>query len=367
MARVASASHARVASSTSRSHRLAHAAVIVVEPLPLGVGQQAGLDAGQVDRRQGQRLELEVAAVGAVDLGLPHRDQVLDADAVGVGLVVARLVADDHAGLQGDVVGHLGDALRALVDREIGADAVAGAVVVVEPGLPQRIARQRVELRARGAGREARHGQRDVALEHAGEAVAHLGAGRADRHGAGDVGRAVAILAARIDEIEAARLERALGRLGGAVMHDGAVGAGAGNGVEAQIAQLAGLLAQRLQPVGRLDLAQLAAPAIRAPSQPRKRLTAAPSRRWARADALELDGVLAGLGQRHRIGVAHQRDAGRLQAGRRPDRRCRALDQHALVDLAQHVERGSRARRAAPGSRRCRARPGCGRAPCGGP
>ena len=54
-------------------------------------------------------------------------------------------------GSSGTRVGRLGDALRALVDAEIAADAVAGAVVVVEPGLPQGDARQRVELAAGGA------------------------------------------------------------------------------------------------------------------------------------------------------------------------------------------------------------------------
>ena len=83
-------------------------------------------------------------------------------------------------------------------------------------------------------------------------------------------------------------------------MHDGAVGAGAGNGVEADVVQLAGLLAQRLQPVGSLDLAQFAA--VDPPAEPaqeaadRGAVTAV-----GLADALELDRVLAGLGQSHRI------------------------------------------------------------------
>ena len=104
--------------------------------------------------------------------------------------------------------------------------------------------------------------------------------------------------------------------------------------------QLAGLLAQRLQPVGRLDLAQLPVPGFAAqPAQEAADRGAVAA--MGAADALQLDGVLAGLGQRHRIGVAHQRHAGRLQAGRRPYRRRRALDQHALAHLAQHVEGGS--------------------------
>src|SRR3546814_3199523 len=44
-----------------------------------------------------------------------------------------------------------------------------------------------------------------VALEHAGEAVAHLGRGQADGDCAGDVGGAVGILAAGIDQVEIGR------------------------------------------------------------------------------------------------------------------------------------------------------------------
>ena len=41
---------------------------------------------------------------------------------------------------------HLGDPLRALVDRQIAADPVARAVVVVQAGVPERGAGEGVEL-----------------------------------------------------------------------------------------------------------------------------------------------------------------------------------------------------------------------------
>jgi cytochrome P450 len=74
-------------------------------------------------------------AFGAGDLALLHQDEVLDADAVGAGLVVARLVGQDHAGLKRRAA-DLGDALRPLVHGQIAADPVPGAVVEVEADGP---------------------------------------------------------------------------------------------------------------------------------------------------------------------------------------------------------------------------------------
>ena len=88
-------------------------------------------------------------------------------------LVIARLVRQDHAALQRRGA-EFRDARRAFVHREVAADAVAGAVVVVEAGLPEELPRQRVELRAGGAVGKHRAGDGDVAVQHAGEAVAHL-------------------------------------------------------------------------------------------------------------------------------------------------------------------------------------------------
>src|SRR4029077_13862336 len=51
---------------------------------------------------------------------------------------------------------------------------------------------------------------RDMALEHASEAVPHLGGGLADRDGAGDIRGAVLVLGARVDEKELARRDDAI-------------------------------------------------------------------------------------------------------------------------------------------------------------
>ncbi len=103
------------------------------------------------------------------------------------------------------------------------AHAVAGAVPVGHALLPQRHAGQHVELHASGAHGEFGAGQRQVALEHQGEVVALLRRGLAQGDGAGDVGGAVEILAAGVDEQQSAGLQarRALDR--GLIVNYGAM------------------------------------------------------------------------------------------------------------------------------------------------
>ena len=84
--------------------------------------------------------------------------------------------------------------------REIAADAVAGAVRVIEPRRPQELPRKRIELvAARPVGEDGAR-QRDVALENAREAVAHFRAWASDGEGSRHVGRPVAVLTPGVDE-----------------------------------------------------------------------------------------------------------------------------------------------------------------------
>src|SRR5881275_1982665 len=117
---------------------------------------------------------------------------------------------------------------------QIAPDAMSGAVVVIEPLLPERAARKGVQLRACRPFRKAREGERDMPLKHAREPVAHLVGWRTDCDRTGDVGRAVEILRPGIEEIERAGFETALGFGHRTVMHDRAVWAGAGNRRKAQ-------------------------------------------------------------------------------------------------------------------------------------
>src|SRR3982750_4756708 len=110
------------------------------------------------------------------------------------------------------------DSLRALVDREEAADPVTGAVGVIEARFPQRAAGEAVELAAARALGEQGGGDRNVALENTREPVAHLVGRLADRHRAGDVGGAIDILAAGVDQVERALFELAVGLLARAIV-----------------------------------------------------------------------------------------------------------------------------------------------------
>jgi hypothetical protein len=77
---------------------------------------------------------------------------------------------------------------------------------------------------------------------------------RSEQHRAGDVGGAVEVLAARVDEVDALRLDgqRGLGRH--RVVDDGAVLGVAGDGAEAQALEVVALAPEALELLGGADL-----------------------------------------------------------------------------------------------------------------
>src|SRR6185295_19515120 len=77
--------------------------------------------------------------------------------------------------------------------------------------------------------------------------------------GAGDVGGAVEVLRTGIDEVELAGRQLAVGRHRHAVVHDGAVGAGARDGVEADLLERLCLAADLLEAPRGTDLVEAAA------------------------------------------------------------------------------------------------------------
>ena len=91
------------------------------------------------------------------------------------------------------------------------------------------------------------NGQCDMALQHAGEAVLHLRAGGAHDQRARHICGAIAILAARIDQIDAVVGYRQIGLVRNAIMRQRGVGAGGGDGVERQIFEAVGFGAELAQ------------------------------------------------------------------------------------------------------------------------
>ena len=177
----------------------------------------------------------------------------------------------------------------------------------------------------------------DVAAQHAREAVAHLVGRRADGDGAGDVGGAVQILAAAVDEQQRALFDAANLVADRLVVRQGAVGAGPGDGIERQVLQGAGGLAEGLQLFG--DLALVGEGLLRRGVDPVQE--AGQGRAVADVGltaALDLDVVL--LGARQGAGVHAANDAGarRFQPVEIPGRGHRRVDQHLLP--RQGVQRG---------------------------
>src|SRR3984885_8407517 len=95
-----------------------------------------------------------------------------------------------------------------------------------------------------------------MALEHEGEISAHVRTRRADGERARDVRRAVLILAAGIDEKKLARRNAPVAAAADAVMHDGAVRSGAGNGRKRNVLEQSGVAAKTFQRFDRIDLGQ---------------------------------------------------------------------------------------------------------------
>ena len=177
-----------------------------------------------------------------------------------------------------------------------------------------------------------------MALQHAGEAVAHLGRRLADRDGAGHVGGAVEILRARIEQIKRARLEPLLG-----LRH------APGNGrwrrstrrprwSESSDRGNTRPRGGRLR-AGRWRRSRKAA--LWAPRARARRGTgssAAPSRRCAARVPSSSTGFLHALGKRHGSAALEDFRLPPLRAGRRPMRR-RSPDRPAPARLRRRAHR----------------------------
>ena len=200
--------------------------MVIVQPFQLCRAQHVHVDQAAVDRRQRQRLECIHRLLGAGDVGADDEFEVLDPDAVGIGLVVAGLVGKDHAALQRR--GAELEIRRAFMHREIAADAVAcrarnrgrpapdiAARVSCAPVVPSRKIARAIAMCPRGT--------------------------RVKRSRISSDGVPIAIVrvtsvvpssycAAGIDQQEVAGRNPPVAPAGDAVVHDGAVRLGAGDG-----------------------------------------------------------------------------------------------------------------------------------------
>src|SRR3546814_14170757 len=89
--------------------------------------------------------------------------------------VIARLVGQDHAGLQGLVASpEGGDALRPFVNAEKASHAMSRAMRIIEACRPKILACQHIKLRPSRAFWKLRSGKGDVALENQREALLHF-------------------------------------------------------------------------------------------------------------------------------------------------------------------------------------------------
>jgi len=310
--------------------------MIPVDPVPLLRAQQVHLDEGLSKGRKGQRLEAQHRPFAAVNVGWRGDSlQVLDPDAIGAFPVVAGLVRHDHARLQRRRIPRLGNPLRPLMDAKIDADPMARSVVIVETGLPQRVTRQRVQVRARRAVRKANGRQGNMAFQNKGVVPAHLCTGCADRHGTGDVRRPVEILRARIDKIERAGFQPPIARDRDPVVRQGTVRPRAGNRVEGQILHLPQRLAEPLKRKRRIDLGHLAR--LRLGIEPvEKPRDGHPVAQVRRARAGKFGRILARLGQKDRIGSLENCRPCRLQLVEEPGRGGLGIEAHGLPVQPAH-------------------------------
>ncbi len=176
-----------------------------------------------------------------------------------------------------------------------------------------------------------------MALQHQRIAVAHLRCRLADGDRAGHVGGAVQVLGAGVHQQQRAGLGLAHQPPGRAVVHDGAVGAGAGDGVERQVLERAGGLAEGLQFRHDLHLVRQADLGLGGqPVQEAGQRSAVAAVRLPGAFDLRL--VLAGLGQGAGVERAHRRGAGLAQHIGVPGRGLAWVDKHPLtLQLAERA------------------------------
>ena len=213
---------------------------------------------------------------------------------------------------------------------------MAGTVVEIETRPPQGNPCERIYLRARGALGKNRAGNGDMALEDAGEPVAHQSGWLAHRNGAGDVGRAVLILTARINQ-KYPSADLRVGLDGHTIMRNGGIGAGGGDGRKRNVLQLARVAAESFERLRRIDLAEISARRMDCePMQKADHRGAVPQMRIPRA--FEFGRVLARLHRDDRILAELAGAAGLFQDRGELGWRRGEIEQDFLALFAKNLE-----------------------------
>ena len=141
---------------------------------------------------------------------------------------------------------------------QIAADAVTGSVIEINTSVPEKLSCERVDLRARRAVRKHRARNCDMAAQHARKPIAHFIRRLADGDRARHVRGAVFILRAGVNQQQIAHRDPVVGFARDAIMHNGTVRAGSGDGRKRDILQRAGLAAETFQRFYGVDLGQRA-------------------------------------------------------------------------------------------------------------
>src|SRR5262249_5661397 len=215
-------------------------------------------DQPPINRRQRQRLEGIEWLFGANGLGRSdHQHEILDADAVGGRFVIAGLVRQDHAAPKRNGA-ELRYARRAFEYRKIAADAVSCPMVEIDSSLPERRARQRVELGASSVLGKNSSRDSDMALEHPGEAIAHFLARLTDNDRPRDISSAVFVLGTGINQKELFLSDVPVRCVRDAVMHNGAIRSRASDGGKRDILERACITTEAFERRYRVDFRELA-------------------------------------------------------------------------------------------------------------
>ena len=178
--------------------------MVGIEPCYLGWRHQAPFDETGVVETEREGLESEPLVVSRCGRCLRGRDngnEVLGADTPLACAVDTRFIRDDMSHLEGRrvIVGPY--ILRSFVAAEEMADTVTRTVTEGDTRFPHKLLGERIQLIAPRASRETHRLQRYVAFEHVGIVqLGLLGDIASEPYGTGDIGRAVQVLTAAVEQ-----------------------------------------------------------------------------------------------------------------------------------------------------------------------